>query len=170
MKWQANFFVILLFIVTMIASAQTSTEARGQAQETQVRGYWIDPSTGLMWAGKDNGKDVNWHKAAKYCRDLQLAGYSDWRLATIDELRKIYDRNADAPGRAGKHSDQPFTFHVKGNLFLTGAQWTSSRVIDDRGLPSGYAWYFNFNDGSRVDDPLGYYTFKRALCVRQSAQ
>ena len=36
-----------------------------------MRGYWVDPSTSLMWAGKDNGKDVSWNKAMKYCRDLR---------------------------------------------------------------------------------------------------
>src|ERR1700730_16317795 len=61
-------------------------EDRGQAQGTPVRGYWVHPSTGLMWAGKDNGGDVNWHKAMKHCRNLRLAGYSDWRLATLGEL------------------------------------------------------------------------------------
>jgi hypothetical protein len=64
-----------------------------------VRGYWIDPATGLMWAGKDNGKDVYWRKARKYCRNLRLGGYSDWRLATIEELQGIYDKNANAPQR-----------------------------------------------------------------------
>jgi hypothetical protein len=72
-----------------------------------------------MWAGKDNGKDVSWKGAAKYCRDLRLAGYSDWRLATLAELGAIYDRNANAPGSAGPGKDGLFTYHVKGNLFLT---------------------------------------------------
>ena len=43
MKWQAKVVLILLSIVAMIASAQSSTEDRGLAQETQVRGYWTDP-------------------------------------------------------------------------------------------------------------------------------
>jgi len=169
-KWQAKVVLILLFIAAMIASAQSSTQDRGLAQETQIRGYWTDRSTGLMWAGKDNGRDVNWHKAMKYCRDLRLAGYSDWRLATIDELQGIYDRSTSAPGLAGKHDDEAFTWHVKGNLFLTGHPWSSSRANDDRGRPSGYAWHFDFNDGSRFKDPLGYYYNKHALCVRRSGE
>jgi hypothetical protein len=169
MKWPAK-VLVALFAVAMIASAQSSTEDRGLAQETQVRGYWVDPSTGLMWAGKDNGKDLNWHKAMNYCRDLRLAGYSDWRLATIDELQEIYDKSANAPGLAGKHGDEPFAFHVKGNLFLTGAQWSSSQRIDDRGRPNGYVWYFNFNEGRRVNDQSGYFTNKHALCVRRSGK
>ena len=49
-----------------------------------------------MWAGRDNGKDVSWYKAIKYCRNLRLAGYSDWRLATLGDLEGIYDKNANA--------------------------------------------------------------------------
>ena len=121
-----------------------------------------------MWAGKDNGRDVNWHKATKYCRDQRLAGYSDWRLATLAELEGIYDYNAKAPGLAGKHNDKAFTFHVKGNLFLTGLQWSSSCPNDDRGRPSGYAWRFNFNEGRRDTEPIAYIygAAERALCVR----
>ncbi|MCU1253007.1 MAG: hypothetical protein JWQ49_6036 [Edaphobacter sp.] len=134
MKWQAKVVLILLSIVAMIASAQSSQEDRRLEQETQMRGYWADPSTGRMWAGKDNGKDVSWHKAIKYCRDLRLAGYSDWRLATLGELEGIYDKNANATGRAGPSPGRPFTFHVKGNLFLTGNQWSSTQLGDDRGV------------------------------------
>jgi hypothetical protein len=44
-----------------MASAQSAPESQNRAQDTQARGFWTDPSTGLMWAGKDNGKDVNWN-------------------------------------------------------------------------------------------------------------
>jgi hypothetical protein len=154
-----------------VANAQPSTEDESSAQETQARGYWVDPATGLMWAGRDNGKDVSWKKAAKYCRTLRLAAYSDWRLANIDELQGIYDKASDVPGLAGSGKDNLFTWHVKGNLFLTGDQWSSSQRTDDRGHPDGYAWYFNFNEGRSNDDPTGWpYSFvmMRALCVRDS--
>ena len=125
-----------------------------------------------MWTGKDNGKDVSWHKAMKYCRGLRLAGYSDWRLATLAELRGIFDPTAEAPGLAGKHGDDPFSFHIKGNLFLTGDQWSRSQRRDDRGRPSGLVWYFDFcngykgsEDGSRFSGSNAGYD-KRALCVR----
>lgn len=159
----------LLSIATMMAGAQSAEELE-LARQTQARGYWIDPSTGLMWAAKDNnGRDVIWKKAVNYCRDLRLAGYSDWSLATIDELEGIYDKSARAPGLAGKHNDKATTWHVKGGLFLTGLHWSSSRRSDDRGKPSGYAWRFDFGNGHRFGgDQLGYANFKRALCVRRS--
>jgi hypothetical protein len=100
-----------------------------------------------------------------------LAAYSDWRLANIDELQGIYDKASDVPGLADSGKDNLFTWHVKGNLFLTGDQWSSSQRTDDRGHPDGYAWYFNFNEGRSNDDPTGWpYSFvmMRALCVRDS--
>ena len=161
--------------VTRIAGAQSSSEVRGQAQETQVRGYWIDPSTRLMWAGRDNGKDVNWHKATQYCTKLRLAGHSDWRLATIDELEGIYDKAANAPGLAGKHGDDPFPWHVKGNLFLTGRQWSSSQIPDDRGRNSGGVWFKDLSNGYKGSGDgtwsgRGEDYFMRALCVRRSGE
>ena len=162
--------LVPLCTAAMIASAQSSAEENGLAQEVRARGYWTDPSTGLMWAGKDNGKDVSWKNAVKYCRDLRLAGYSDWRLATLAELGAIYDRNANAPGLArlgGPAKGSAFTYHVKGNLFLTGNQWSSTQILDDRGHPSGYASRFDFNEGRVFNgDELSFYTNKRALCVR----
>jgi len=159
--------------VATVVGAQSSTRDRGLVQETQSRGFWTDPSTGLMWAGRDNGKDVSWKGAVKYCRNLRLAGYSDWRLATIAELGTIYDRNANVPGLFGSGKDNLFTWHVKGNLFLTGDEWSGEQGIDDRGHPDGYALYFDFNEGQSRDDPTGWpYSFanSRALCVRGSGK
>jgi len=176
MKWQAKVGLILRSIVAMVAGAQSSTEDRGLAQETQVRGYWVDPSTGLMWAGKDNGKDVHWHAATKYCRNLRLAGYSDGRLATIDELRGIYDKSAEAPGENPQthwHRAEAMTYQVKGNVFLTGMQWSITQRTDDRGRPSGLAWYFDFINGRQNDDDasfMGSSLGRRALCVRRSGE
>jgi hypothetical protein len=132
--------------------------------------YWLDSSTRLMWLGKDNGKDVSWGKAAKYCRDLRLAGYADWRLPMLHELAGIYDKSATAPGRDGRGAS---TWHVKGNLFLTGYQWAANRRMDDRGHPSGYEWYFDFNDGKSDNEPSGWRypsSFRRALCVRAATE
>jgi hypothetical protein len=170
-KWQAMVFLILLSNLMVIAGAQSSTNDLGSPQGTQVRGYWVDPSTGLMWAAKDNGKDVSWKGAMKYCRNLRLAGYSDWRLASLVELNGIYDKNANAPGLAGPGKESPDTWHAKGNLFLTGNEWSSERRYDDRAHPSGYEWYFDFNGGRSNNQPSGFpypSSFMRALCVRGS--
>ena len=140
--------VLLSFLTVALANAQSSPRASNQ--ENGVPESWVDSSTGLTWAGKDNGKDVSWKSAVKYCRELRLAGYSDWRLATLAELEGIYDLSATSPGLArlgGPPKGSDFVWHVKGNLFLTGDEWSSSEQYDDLGHPSGYEWYFDFNEG-----------------------
>jgi hypothetical protein len=171
-KHVARAVALLLLSCALIASAQSALEDQNGAQETQKRGYWTDPSTGLMWAGRDNGRDVSWKGAVKYCRNLRLAGYSDWRLATLAELGAIYDHNANAR-LAGPGKESLDTWHVKGNLFLTGNEWSSERRYDDRGHPNGYAWYFDFNEGRSDNDPSGFpypHSLMRALCVRSTGK
>jgi len=165
-KRQTVLVRILLLISAITVIAQSPRDDRGLMQYTQTTsGYWVDPSTGLMWAAKDNGKDVNWKNAIKYCHSLRLAGYSDWRLANMWELQPIFDNRINAPGRAG---NRPATWHIKGDLFLTGNQW----AYDWSRHASGYHYYFDFNEGKSDSQPSGApypYSFMRALCVRGSA-
>jgi hypothetical protein len=160
--------VVLLLIVARAAGPQSAPGGPESAQETQAR-FWTDPSTGLMWAGKDSGRDVSFKSAVKYCRNLRLAGHSDWRLANMSELQGIYDKTANAPGLAGTHDDVPTMWHVKGNLFLTGYQWADSQ----NGRTSGYQYFFDFNDGRSNNQPSGFpysSSFMRGLCVRGSGK
>jgi hypothetical protein len=129
--------VVLSLIVRGVANSQSAPGDQEASHKTQARGFWTDPTTGLMWAAKDNGKDVSWKNAMKYCRDLRLAGDSDWRLASLEELKGIYDNSPGLMGPSGKGTAS--TWHVKSGLFLTGNQWSSTQKNDDRGHPSGWA-------------------------------
>jgi hypothetical protein len=86
--------LVVLATLNVLGRAHSPNEHDTLSKETQTQGYWVDPSTGLMWAAKDNGKNVNWHQATSYCRKLHVGGYADWRLATIEELERI--QGADA--------------------------------------------------------------------------
>lgn len=76
-----------------------------QAMETGRDGRFIafdngtvkDSKTGLMWAAKDNGKDINWIGAKEYCENYDGGGFTDWRMPTQEELAGIYD-----PGRENR--------------------------------------------------------------------
>lgn len=77
------------------------------------------------------------------------------------------------PGSAGSGKDSSFTYHAKGNLFLTGDEWSSERRHDDRGHPTGYGWYYDFNEGQSDNEPSEWpysSSFMRALCVRLAGE
>jgi hypothetical protein len=170
-KRQIATTLLQLSFAAFMAGAQ-STAGKAPQPAPQVRDYWIDPATNLMWATKDNGKDISWKAAIKYCRDLNLAGYTGWRMPNMDELQALYDKNIESPGLMGAkryHNVSPSAWHIKGNIFLSGDQWTTLRRLDDRGKPSGYVYFYDFNEGRSDNDPTGWpYSFDgmRVLCVR----
>ena len=54
-------------------------------------GTVLDTGSGLMWAAKDNGKDVEDYGAKKYCNNYRGGGYTDWRMPKHSELMKLFD-------------------------------------------------------------------------------
>ena len=55
-----------------------------------------DTSTDLLWQ-KDTIEVINWETALAYCSNLNLAGYTDWRLPNRLELLSIVDYNRYNP-------------------------------------------------------------------------
>jgi hypothetical protein len=143
------------------ANDKAAWEARNKAAREDAGKTWTDLETRLMWTKKDNGGDVNWQKARNYCHNLRLAGYSDWRLPTIDELSDIYDPKVNIAGQLGSGGDA--TWHVKGNLQLSGWQWSNTQ-----GNTQWEAWVFLFANGKQYSSPLTGSGLDRALCVRRA--
>ena len=115
--------------------------------------YWIDPDTHLMWTAADNGSGVSLKQAVGYCRRLNLAGFKDWSLASIDDLQGIVGSTA---GQGG--------YRLKAPLRITGWQWSSTP-----GLQKGEGWALDFGDGARASVAAGDSGLNRALCVRHSS-
>ena len=65
-------------------------------------GTVTDEATGLTWTKSDSGKGMDWRSALKYAEDLELAGYTDWRLPNAKELHSIvdYSRSPDTADSA----------------------------------------------------------------------
>jgi Protein of unknown function (DUF1566) len=151
---------LMLLLAVALAAGSASAQNQTPANVGPPVG-WTDPSTGLMWMLKDNGTDIDWGPANSYCTNLRLGGYSNWRLPTIDELKGIYDPNVSVPGLVG---GIPATYHVKGNLQLSGVHWSSTQ-------DGSWKVWFVFNIGEqftyRADNR---YDGIRALCVRRSSE
>ncbi len=48
-------------------------------------GTVTDTRQKIMWQKGDNGKEVTFEDAQKYCMTLRVGGYTDWRLPNPDE-------------------------------------------------------------------------------------
>ena len=148
----------VIFLLLFLCGASLQARAQNQTPANVALVGWTDPDTGLTWAKADNGSDVNWNQANSYCSNLRQGGYSDWRLPTIEEMQGIYDPSVDVPGQSNGNA---YTWHVKGNLKVSGFPWSSSHK---NGVQ---AWLYAFNIGKQLSFRLSDSDRDRALCVRR---
>jgi hypothetical protein len=145
-KKNLNRLAVPLFLSAILcAGAQAAIR-----QDAASNGTWKDNATGLIWATRDNGSNVNYTQAGEYCSSLKSGGVSDWRLPTIDELETLYDRSVSKPYKA------------KGPLELGDACFWSGSMNN-----SGEVWTFYFTYGGRsLTRATGHSSYGRVLCVR----
>lgn len=110
----------------------------------QTDGTVEDKKTGLIWkqclegqVGSDcrggQAKEDRWFNAMKFAKNKKFAGYSDWRLPTLEDLNSISEKKCD-------------DFFPASNLFPNDKDfgaWSSESSIHDE----SYAWYIHFNTG-----------------------
>ena len=87
-------------------------------------GTVTDTRRKIMWQKGDNGKEVTFEEAQKYCMTLRVGGYTDWRLPNPDErdtavvvelMMRRHSRDAHAHFDLYWSSDStvllPFNYH-----------------------------------------------------------
>ncbi|KAA3639931.1 MAG: DUF1566 domain-containing protein [Proteobacteria bacterium] len=108
-----------------------------------------DNKTGLMWKKCSEGlTDANcstgsitthtWQQALDLASTTEFAGFSDWRLPNIEELRSIAAINCYEPS-----NNETVFPNTSSNLF-----WSSSPVVNN----DIEAWVVNFNFGNDGDE------------------
>ena len=94
----------------------------------------LDTKTNLMWDAK--ARPVESFQAAQAVpTTLNVAGFTDWRVPTVEELFGLADRTRYSPA-----IDAAFFPETPNDWF-----WSSTV---DASSPSVYAWIVNFNGGS----------------------
>lgn len=104
-------------------------------------------TTGLMWSKATLRDDeVTQQQAAEICSELDLAGHTDWRLPTVEELFALADRARQDPA-----IDTDAFPDTRSDWYWTSTEtaWSSAR-----------AWIVDFYNGgagsSRRDYDFGF--------------
>jgi hypothetical protein len=124
---------VSMFTTLLMAGGDTSATlapvAKISNKVCKTNKVYVDSDTNLMWQDQaytaaEDGAFKRGHSISKagkhrhamnYCRALNYAGYTDWRLPTVDEL-------------SGVHNPQhnPFAYH-RGSDF-----WSATPTTEDR--------------------------------------
>jgi hypothetical protein len=95
-------------------------------------GIVFDSITGLQWQHQDGG-EMTWQQAVKYCDTLSLAGYTDWQMPDCHELFSILNHDKNNPALDTRY------------FVNTGAEywWSSQKQWND----STKVWCVNAGGG-----------------------
>ena len=105
-------------------------------------GTVTDTATGLMWQQTGATSKKKWKDALSYCKNLSLAGYTDWRLPTIEELRSLVDHSHQKPSINTTYFPNA----------ISSFYWSSTTYADY----TSHAWGVYFSYGS------GYFNYKNS--------
>ena len=133
-------FLVILTALIMIAAPAVGVPptfgadiTRGEPVKTSSdkryksfsNGTIVDKKTSLMWMSNDywqmEHKWVNWYTANEYVQRMnnkKFAGYTDWRLPTVEEANSLYERRKR---NVDKDGDKIFI----DKMFPEGAGWST---------------------------------------------
>lgn len=92
-----------------------------------------DNSTNLIWDAGE-AKPMTWKKALEHPQSLTVAGFTDWRMPTVEELFCLADRTRVDPA-----IDTAFFPKCEGGWYWSSTPWAQS--------PGGCAWFVSFGSG-----------------------
>jgi hypothetical protein len=140
--------------------AQSEQQAQAakdyQARWSEAGGGVLSDSRGnLSWTQSDNGEDIDWTAAGKYCGALKLSG-GGWRLPTLDELQAIYDASGGSSTKCRVTNCRVSAlFKLSSYWFWTSTPYGKNEAVTvtlGSGLPASYATTYAID--------------ARALCVK----
>lgn len=113
----------------------------------------VDSRSKLMWTKTDNGSDITWSDAIKYCENLSLNGFNDWRLPSVLDLRATNDSDISESDKIWKSF----------NLKLPCCYWTSIEDKQNQNHAMAYNLTSEKHSLAKADKEE-----MRALCVHHS--
>ena len=146
-KWVGIFCFIFMMVTTVVWAKPDS------AYWDNGNGTVTDLETRLMWQQATDPSEMNWDGAMSYCGGMSLAGYKDWRLPTIYELKTLVDKSwGNNPTINRTFFPGTVSSFIPG--WVTSFYWSSTT----QAYYTIYAWGVHFNLGSD-DYLLKYYSY-----------
>ena len=150
--------VMLFFLIVTLVFADNA-EIREIGRDDRFIAYddgtVLDTRTNLMWAEKDNGRNINWVNAKSYCENYRGGGYTDWRMPTRHELFGLFDPNKSQKAECG------LSVYIATDLIYLTCRWLWSSEI--RGSD---AYGVDFGKSPQSNMPQSKDYINRALPVR----
>lgn len=127
-------------------------------------GTVTDLNTGLVWQQTPDYERHNFYDAFDYVDELEVGGYTDWRLPTIKELYSLLNSNGSLDPDDTSNSqpylyDEYFDFEYDANIAYAAQYWSSTKYVKG-GLQTNNiegAFGFNFADGHIKSYETGLY-------------
>ncbi len=128
-------------------------------------GTVTDNNTGLMWQQTPETEKMTYDEAIEYVENLELAGYTDWRLPTIKESFSLANMDgqliaSDTSLSTPYIDSEYFDFFYDENRPYTGSYWTSSVTeipAENEYEEAEKNYGFNWADGHLKSYGDGYY-------------
>ena len=157
------FLAALVIPFSAMTSAVADTDHPISAQQRWValgEDILTDKNTGLQWTRRDNGREIDWHEAGRYCEDKR----NGWRLPSIAELKAIYDTGASGTLCGQSLCHLAMQFDLTGEWF-----WSVSPVGPDGSDGPELAWGLLMVNGAQTPSVREAGYGARALCVRSAS-
>jgi hypothetical protein len=127
-------------------------------------GTITDLNTGLIWQKTPDYRRHNFYNAFKYVDELEIGGYTDWRLPTIKELYSISNFKGElSPSDLSKSKPyldtRYFDFEYDKRMPFAGQYWSGTKYvkggIQNKNIEGAFG--FNFADGHIKSYETGLY-------------
>lgn len=113
----------------------------------EYKKIWEDTDTNLIWQVNVDVNRYDWNETFKYVNKLNkniYAGYNNWRIPTIEELKSVISKEHNMFKKIKKYYIKSFLLDSLAENNLFAYYWSSTENSSDIAL----AGYVNFKNGS----------------------